>query len=50
MVDLQYHRQPFNDDEEYEEDKDSDDNHRVQASDREGGTDTQLSPVNMEEF
>ena len=25
-------------------------NNRVQVSEREGGTDTQLSPVNMEEF
>jgi hypothetical protein len=43
---LQYHRQPFNE-EDYEEDKDSE--NRVQVSDREGGA-TELSPVNMEEF
>lgn len=34
VIDLQYHRQPFNDDEDYEEDKDSNDNRLV--SDREG--------------
>jgi hypothetical protein len=48
---LQYHRQPFNEEYDEEEDKDSDSNinNRVQQSEREG-TDTQLSPVNMEEF
>ena len=53
MVDLQYHGQPFRNDE-YEEDKDeeagSSDNQVMTDRTGGGGNEDQLSPVNMAEF